>query len=214
MSYANYQNYTVQELKKICKTNNLKGYSKLRKYELINLLVNEEIILDKKNNLNKKIKYIENKQHDNKEINKLCHCHKEIEEEKKSIFGDCAICFDKIELKDVKISDCNHYFHKDCLKHWTNIKNSCPCCRGNVDPILSMNEIKNKFRDHIQSIDKKLHDQNIMNFEKKCMLNNIRNQSIDLFKDLIHIISVSSCDQNEKMNSYQLIIDYTDHQFF
>jgi len=42
----------------------------------------------------------------------------------------CTICLDKYTITDqiVKI-ECNHIFHKECLKSWYKINASCPICR-------------------------------------------------------------------------------------
>ena len=32
------------------------------------------------------------------------------------------------EIQTMK-TPCNHYFHKDCLQKWTDVKLDCPTCR-------------------------------------------------------------------------------------
>lgn len=43
----------------------------------------------------------------------------------------CAICLD--DFKDGEqineISECSHFFHKDCLLGWLDQHDMCPCCR-------------------------------------------------------------------------------------
>jgi surface protein len=41
---------------------------------------------------------------------------------------ECVICYDKKSEKPEK-TICGHCFHPDCLKKWTQIKNTCPYCR-------------------------------------------------------------------------------------
>ena len=41
--YATLNNLTITQLKKICKNNNLRGFSKLRKNELMNYIVDKNI---------------------------------------------------------------------------------------------------------------------------------------------------------------------------
>ena len=47
---------------------------------------------------------------------------------------ECSICIDKFELEqDVIKLNCNHLFHKNCIKsHLLNYNSNCPLCRENV----------------------------------------------------------------------------------
>ncbi|KFM79084.1 Protein TRC8-like protein, partial [Stegodyphus mimosarum] len=38
----------------------------------------------------------------------------------------CPICFQ--ELITAKVTTCNHFFHKICLRKWLNEQNTCPLC--------------------------------------------------------------------------------------
>ena len=40
----------------------------------------------------------------------------------------CSICLDNID-NNLKQTQCNHYFHKECLNKWLNNNNTCPNCR-------------------------------------------------------------------------------------
>jgi hypothetical protein len=42
---------------------------------------------------------------------------------------ECAICLDDINIKDMKILECNHKYHKECIDEWTKKKQICPYCR-------------------------------------------------------------------------------------
>lgn len=46
----------------------------------------------------------------------------------------CSICHDTIPDGELKVTPCNHYFHKDCLSEWRRRSphNTCPDCRGNL----------------------------------------------------------------------------------
>ena len=46
----------------------------------------------------------------------------------------CSICLDTIEIDEKEIikTDCNHYFHKECLKEWFSKSLSCPLCRKDL----------------------------------------------------------------------------------
>jgi thiol-disulfide isomerase/thioredoxin len=52
---------------------------------------------------------------------------------------NCPICIDKI-IDNIKITNCNHKFHKHCLDEWLKYNNSCPYCRSEInkpEPILT-----------------------------------------------------------------------------
>jgi hypothetical protein len=52
-----------------------------------------------------------------------------------SIDKECAICIDKFE-KDMEVIklDCNHLFHKNCIKsYFLNYNNKCPMCRYQIN---------------------------------------------------------------------------------
>lgn len=38
----------------------------------------------------------------------------------------CSICFQKFD--QAKITDCNHYFHANCLTRWLYFQDTCPIC--------------------------------------------------------------------------------------
>lgn len=43
----------------------------------------------------------------------------------------CSICLDDTHEEDEegKRMKCGHWFHKDCINHWIDVKNNCPVCR-------------------------------------------------------------------------------------
>ncbi len=42
----------------------------------------------------------------------------------------CIICLEDQQINDDWIYlKCNHKFHKSCISHWINLKNTCPICR-------------------------------------------------------------------------------------
>ena len=43
----------------------------------------------------------------------------------------CSICLEKINKceRHITLTECNHTFHKKCLKQWLNKNNTCPNCR-------------------------------------------------------------------------------------
>ncbi len=56
--------------------------------------------------------------------------------------NNCSICLEKFSKNDsIYITDCNHYFHKDCIiKHFKNNYN-CPLCRRFVYDTYDVNLI-------------------------------------------------------------------------
>ena len=58
---------------------------------------------------------------------------KEKQNEKES-FPTCIICYELIEEEETTLK-CKHSFHKKCLDRWIDEdKNSCPTCRGVINP--------------------------------------------------------------------------------
>lgn len=50
---------------------------------------------------------------------------------------DCSICLNKITSDNIITDECNHNFHKDCLKRWCENQSDieqtkCPLCRKNI----------------------------------------------------------------------------------
>ena len=45
----------------------------------------------------------------------------------------CAICLRN--MSTAKITPCNHFFHESCLRKWSYVRKTCPCCNKviNVD---------------------------------------------------------------------------------
>ena len=47
----------------------------------------------------------------------------------------CSVCidnFDTTEKDVVKLKNCNHIFHKECIDKWIKINRTCPICRKGV----------------------------------------------------------------------------------
>ena len=46
---------------------------------------------------------------------------------------ECPICLDTICQEDIiKLNNCKHIFHKNCIWEWQKNNNSCPLCRKNI----------------------------------------------------------------------------------
>ena len=50
------------------------------------------------------------------------------------LLDECSICLDKYNINDIIVNlDCEHKFHKDCIKLWIKKNNNtCPQCRENI----------------------------------------------------------------------------------
>lgn len=60
----------------------------------------------------------------------------------------CAICLDPLRddaTRPVKLPNCGHEFHRDCILHWLTSHNSCPYCKSRaverVEPATSSNSV-------------------------------------------------------------------------
>jgi hypothetical protein len=42
---------------------------------------------------------------------------------------DCSICFEELG-DDVVTTECNHLFHRQCIRNWLREHSSCPLCRS------------------------------------------------------------------------------------
>lgn len=45
------------------------------------------------------------------------------------VLRNCSICLENIHFSELHKTDCNHSFHKECIKKWN--KSNCPVCRQN-----------------------------------------------------------------------------------
>jgi hypothetical protein len=102
------KNYTVVELKKICKDKGIKGYSKMRKAELMKHCLEKKSI--KKTPVKKTVvkKKVVKKNKEDKQ---------------------CKICLKRMTKQTEKELVCGHKFHKNCIQQWFNITSRCPLCK-------------------------------------------------------------------------------------
>jgi hypothetical protein len=63
---------------------------------------------------------------------------------------ECVICQEELFVSEgIKVLDCGHSFHQECIDKWINIKNSCPSCRNylgeeEVTPLINLNRLRTK----------------------------------------------------------------------
>lgn len=103
-------------------------------------------------------------------------------------YNYCSICLSKIYKQKIKLN-CNHFYHKECLKEWLNYNNTCPICRIEID-----NEIIN-----------------IINNNNNIINNNIINNNINC--DRFYCNKIKDCKEylnflNIKQNEYNFINSY------
>ena len=73
----------------------------------------------------------------NDELNKLY--------KNEEVKGDCTICTDKVEIGYI-ILKCSHIFHKECIKEWFNVNQTCPLCRADfIGKITKLLEIEKSY---------------------------------------------------------------------
>ena len=60
--------------------------------------------------------------------------------------NECIICFENLYDKDISVLKCGHFYHSECIKKWSKLNNTCPCCNINiqVDHILINSNTKKK----------------------------------------------------------------------
>ena len=51
----------------------------------------------------------------------------------KQITDECIICFEKFNQKDNIILQCEHQYHRKCLKRWVKEQDNCPLCRKTLN---------------------------------------------------------------------------------
>ena len=55
---------------------------------------------------------------------------------------NCAICCEEFlnKTKLVKLPDCNHFFHSDCIKDWLKVKPLCPICKADYNSYFEVSK--------------------------------------------------------------------------
>lgn len=96
----------------------------------------------------------------NNKLNNLDECNS---------IGTCVVCQDDIKSdEEIKVLDCKHEFHKNCINPWIKIRNLCPLCRTVAD---NTKPVKNLNTDDTISID----------LIRSSFLNNLPNRAIGFF---------------------------------
>ena len=61
---------------------------------------------------------------------KLKGTHNSLSKLKQFEKPNCSICLENIDLiNGLKIKECGHMFHGECIKEWIKLRNNCPLCR-------------------------------------------------------------------------------------
>lgn len=141
----NYYSLRLPELKQICRDRNIKGYSKLRKRDIIKLIQdNEQKIIcnccEKEINEEKYVKL------NNESYVHLC-CFNKIHGINTKEEETCSICLENINIIDEFKTECGHYFHKNCINQWDHsgrARNQCPNCRQQMKKTIPYCQIHNE----------------------------------------------------------------------
>lgn len=154
-----YINMKVPDLKNICRERKIKGYSKLRKLEIIDLIIKNTKIEKNKccKTCNKKIEKEECITYSNNTYEHL-ECYNK-KNNLHIIKHNCSICMEDIEKEDEFKTECSHYFHKKCIEQWDRMdtcRNKCPNCRQQMKSIMSFTKIHSEMvrtTEYLQSRD-------------------------------------------------------------
>tara|TARA_Y100000991_G_C21953561_1_gene340941 strand:+ start:1240 stop:1635 length:396 start_codon:yes stop_codon:yes gene_type:complete len=49
----------------------------------------------------------------------------------------CSICMNNLNNNYV-LTKCNHYYHKDCIYEWLNLKMICPNCKSDLNQLENL----------------------------------------------------------------------------
>ena len=64
---------------------------------------------------------------------------------KNEVDGDCSVCLEPLSSNVVTLSNCNHSFHRKCIKEWDKsnpLSSDCPLCRASIIERFSSSNIK------------------------------------------------------------------------
>tara|TARA_B100001758_G_scaffold247068_1_gene263755 strand:+ start:534 stop:932 length:399 start_codon:yes stop_codon:yes gene_type:complete len=106
------------------------------------------------------------------------------------ICDECSICLSEIIPGSYRITNCGHYFHKNCLARWNNMgHNSCPNCRY-IDPNIVLPDNNNNNNNNNNNL-----YNNIIN-NIRYNNNIINNNNINNINRIVNII-----DNNNRINN-------------
>ena len=97
----------------------------------------------------------------------------------------CAICLNNVKKtnKNIKMLECNHYYHTNCIDVWLSEKNVCPLCMQ-VTTYKPINEPKLQKETVINIIHNNVHNN---------VHNNARNK-VNMFNDFFEYICCCCCN--------------------
>ena len=79
----------------------------------------------------------------------------------------CNICLDVFKIGDIiRILECKHEFHEDCIIKWLKMRNSCPVCRFELES-----------NDPNYERQKNSHRENLRNYQRSDNFNNNNNNN-------------------------------------
>ena len=100
----------------------------------------------------------------------------------------CVICFSNFELEEnvVKIKDCEHLYHFDCLNEWVKRKQECPTCRQKIKcNVINKNTNNENQRETDTMTENQIETEStdINDIIREHYYNNINNQANGLFNN-------------------------------
>ena len=202
MTEESLQKLNMNVLKTLCRKENYTGFSKLKKKELIQFIIENQ----KKNCKN--CETCEKKIHlDQPYINRGENIeHLECYNLKNQKKNECSICLDSID-DDLFLTECCHKFHSKCIKSWYNHSPECPNCRGNIYEILSVDGFVMKLDDKIKNARTKI---NLMeNVQKRKSLSELETDFRLIIQNYIdYYIKNTSETSDSAMNIIYNMIDH------
>ena len=119
----------------------------------------------------------------------------------------CSICLLNFNVNDNLIkTDCEHYFHDECLNTWVNTAYSrntnisCPICRtpistNNSRDLLNLIDSYSEFLNTINNIDNNIFNNTINNINNNDLLPEISADEVnDILRNIDNMISSSNDD--------------------
>ena len=98
----------------------------------------------------------------------------------------CSICLDDISSNELKTTECDHHFHKDCIENWRRVKNNCPNCRHilpSLQPPLAVIQRRNYQRRLINGLIETIHILEQFEHVDPNILNNARMRLMQLLNN-------------------------------
>ncbi|XP_053698288.1 uncharacterized protein LOC128745280 [Sabethes cyaneus] len=90
--------------------------------------------------------------------------------------GECAICLEAMPPSALRLQQCAHRFHADCINRWLSVRNRCPICRIVTTEGMPLNATRaevdysdeeNQFDDSFTA--SSVEDEDYMEYDSDCL---------------------------------------------